>query len=193
MKWIVVGLGNPGAKYAADRHNIGFQVVNALCQRAGGTWRESQYQSLLAKVACGSSDQEALLVQPMTYMNLSGQAIAPLCQFYQLDPSQVLVVHDDLELPFGRVMLKKGGGESGHRGLLSVTDSLETRGYLRLRFGIGRPPSPDIEIPDYVLSPFSEEEELLLPELIAHCADAVECCCEEGESRAMNLFNKRKR
>jgi len=200
--YIFVGLGNPGPDYAMDRHNVGFRVIQSLCARAGGTWRESRHQSLLAKIEVQQAAPEeatdppearqVLLVQPLTYMNLSGDAVAPLCAFYQRTPADVLVIHDDLELPFGRVMLKRGGGESGHRGLLSVSQSLGSRDYLRLRFGIGRPTSAEISISDYVLSPFSEEEEEAIPDLITHATDALQCCCEHGEVQAMNRFNRRK-
>lgn len=190
--WIVVGLGNPGDRYTDDRHNIGFRVVDALLQQAEGSWQTSRFQSLLAKVHCGTADQHALLVQPQTYMNLSGEAVSPLCHFYHTEPSHVLIVHDELELPFGRIQLKRGGGESGHRGLLSISDSLGSRNYLRLRFGIGRPPTSDVQIADYVLSSFSEQEEVELPDLIEHAVAAIRCCCVEGENKAMNRFNSRR-
>jgi PTH1 family peptidyl-tRNA hydrolase len=190
--WIVVGLGNPGGQYASDRHNIGFDVVDELCETAGGEWLESQHQCLLAKVST-ESDQEVLLVKPLTYMNLSGNAVSPLCDYYQLTAAHVLIVHDELELPFGRTQLKRGGGESGHRGLLSVTEALGSRDYLRLRFGIGRPVSTDIAISDYVLSPFSDEEQPLLPDLVTYAADTIRCCCEQGEQKAMSQFNRRRK
>lgn len=187
--WLVVGLGNPGFRYAGDRHNAGFHVIHALCEKWGGTLKKSPFQCLMCEVALPKID--VLLIQPQTYMNLSGNSVLPLVHNYNINVDNVLVIHDDLELPLGRLKLKSGGSDGGHRGLLSISEMLQTRNYPRLRFGIGRPVEVEISIVDYVLSPPNQDEETMWWASVERAAEAVSCCCQEGLVQTMNRWNRR--
>lgn len=189
MRWIIVGLGNPGPRYARDRHNAGFHVVDALAKELGLTLQPQHSHSLGGTARLGAA--EVVLVQPQTYMNLSGEAVAPLADYYDVEDDHILVIHDELELPLGRLKFKRGGGEAGHRGLLSISEWLDTRDYPRLRFGIGRPSEPSDTISDYVLRPPSPEEEELWEAAIQQAVAMIRCCCQEGLTQAMNLWNGR--
>ena len=196
MRWLVVGLGNPGLQYARDRHNAGFHVIDALSQELGLSCQPQRSgwfgksKSYGGEANIGSV--EVVLVQPQTFMNLSGEAVDPLVKRYDIAPENVLVVHDELELSLGRLKFKRGGGEAGHRGLLSISEWLGTRDYPRLRFGIGRPSSPDVSISDFVLCPPSSEQEDLWEASVAQAVKMVRCCCEEGLVQAMNQWNSRR-
>lgn len=189
--WLIVGLGNPGLRYQQDRHNIGFHVLAQLCQQHDIPLSRRQFQGLVGHGRI--EDQRVLLVQPQTYMNLSGQCIAPLVQTHQIPLSQILVIHDELDLPFGRMLLKQGGGSGGHNGLKSLDEELGSRDYARLRFGIGRPEDPDQDIAAYVLSPFAQDQQETLVELLTQATEMVETCCTEGLNKAMNRWNRRKK
>ena len=184
----IIGLGNPGARYAADRHNIGFRVVERLAQHGGAPAAKVRHQALVTQIQLDS--QPVLLVQPQTYMNLSGQAVVPLCHAYSITPEQVLVIHDELDLPFGQLKLKQSGGDGGHRGLRSISAEMQTPAYARLRFGIGRPEDESIAIADFVLSPFSPPQETQLPLLLARCVEMAESWCRDGIVAAMNQWNR---
>lgn len=187
VKWIVAGLGNPGLRYARDRHNIGFQVIDALTIHLGSPPFQNRFQSYLAQTI--TEKVEWIVVKPQTYMNLSGEAVVAVAKHYQVPAEHILVVHDELEFPLGRLKLKQDGGEAGHRGLLSISQELNTRSYPRLRFGIGRPPNPSVPISDYVLQPPSSEEEELWQASIARAVNMICSCCEEGLTQAMNQWN----
>lgn len=185
--WLVVGLGNPGPRYAGTRHNIGRAAVEELARRHGvdvGTQRFN------ARFGLGQvADTRLCLAQPLTYMNLSGQAVAPLARFYQVPPEKVLVVFDDLDLPLGKVRLRSGGGSGGHNGLTSVLASLGTREVPRVRLGIGRPP-PGWDAADFVLARFTAQEQAEAANLAEVGADAVEAVVRNGLESAMNAFNR---
>lgn len=184
--WLVVGLGNPGLRYQPTRHNVGFAVAEHLAHRwRAGPWREA-CRSRVAEARF--SGLEVLLAEPQTYMNRSGEALRELLERTALPPERVLVLHDDLDLPFRRMRIRTGGGAGGHKGILSIVESLGSRSFLRLKLGIGRPVEK-AEGADYVLSPFSGEEQALLPDLLDHAADAVESIIVEGPSRAMNRYH----
>lgn len=169
---IVVGLGNPGEKYAATRHNIGFDVVDELASRARTSF--SRHKKSGAEVAGARlAGRQVYLAKPQSFMNLSGQPTAALARFYSVEPTDVIAVHDELDIDFGLVRLKRGGGEGGHNGLKSLTQHLGTRDYLRVRAGIGRPPGRQ-DPADYVLKPFSSTERPEVPLLVTNAADAVE-------------------
>ena len=186
QRWLVVGLGNPGPQYAANRHNAGFMVADLLAGRAGATLKRHRSR---AQVAEGRlAGVPVTLAKPQGFMNLSGGPVASLCGFYKIPPARVVVVHDELDLPFGVVRLKLGGGDNGHNGLRSVTAALGTRDYHRARFGIGRPPGR-IDPADYVLRDFSPAERKQLPELLASCADAVMDLLEHGLAAAQNRLH----
>lgn len=153
---LIVGLGNPGAEYAETRHNAGFWLCERLARELGASFsRESRYHGLVAKARVAGAD--VWLLQPQTFMNRSGQAVRALTQFYRIEPAEMLVLHDELDLPPGQMRLKFGGGLGGHNGLKDITAHLGTQDYWRLRIGIGHPGDRD-EVVDYVLKPARKEE-----------------------------------
>lgn len=165
-EWLVVGLGNPGPQYAANRHNVGYMVLDEL----------------------GELDS-AVLLKPGTYMNTSGEAVAPAAQKYNLPPERIIVIHDELDLPAGKVRVKLGGNENGHNGLKSITEHLGTRDYLRVRVGIGRPPQ-GTAVADWVLGDIGEENPDLDAQL-ALAAEAVRLIVSDGLGKAQNVIHAR--
>ena len=189
---LVVGLGNPGSRYADTRHNIGFRVVDELARRARvDTWR-SRFGGDFALTVLGS--ERLALLKPGTFMNVSGRSVRPASAFYKLDSESIVVVHDELDLPFGQLRLKLGGGDAGHNGLRSVTEELGSGDYVRLRFGIGHPPE-DFRGSgaDYVLQAFAPVELAELAARLGAAADAVELVVRRGLTAAMNSTNQRKK
>ncbi|MDI1459994.1 aminoacyl-tRNA hydrolase [Catellatospora sp. KI3] len=189
--WLIVGLGNPGPQYAGNRHNVGFMVAELLGKRAGGSF--GRHRKAVADVAegrlgFGVDAPRLVLAKPLTYMNLSGAPVAALCQFYKIPAAQVIAVHDELDIPFGQLRLKIGGGEGGHNGLRSMTKSLATKDYLRVRFGIGRPPGRQ-DPADFVLSDFSGAERKELEFLVDRAADAVEAVIRQGLGAAQQTYH----
>ncbi|MFS8478779.1 MAG: aminoacyl-tRNA hydrolase [Micromonosporaceae bacterium] len=189
--WLVVGLGNPGPAYAHNRHNVGFRIVDVLADRAGV--RFSRHRRAVAAVAEGRlggvpGGPKLVLAKPMTYMNLSGGPVVGLANFYKIPRERIVVVHDELDIPYGQLRLKLGGGEGGHNGLRSVSSALGSRDYLRVRFGIGRPPGRQ-DPADYVLSDFSTAERKELDVLIDRAADAVETLIAKGLETAQNIYH----
>jgi peptidyl-tRNA hydrolase, PTH1 family len=183
---LVVGLGNPGPKYADTRHNVGFAVVDRLAARAGLRFKAHRG---LADVAEGRlAGTRVVLAKPRSYMNVSGGPVASVLRYYGGSPASLVVVHDDLDLGFGTVRLKLGGGEGGHNGLRSISQSLGTRDYLRARFGIGRPPGR-MDPADYVLRRFSSGERTEVDLAVELCADAVEALLTEGLEPTQNRFH----
>ena len=184
--WLVVGLGNPGPSYAGNRHNAGFLVADLLAERAGGRFKRSKSR---AEVVEGRlAGVRAVLAKPLTYMNLSGGPTASLCSFYKVPVERVVVVHDELDIPYGAVRLKRGGGDNGHNGLRSITSALGSREYLRVRFGIGRPPGRQ-DPADYVLKDFSATERKELDLHVDRAADAVEALLTGPLEAAQNSFH----
>lgn len=185
---MIVGLGNPGSEYARHRHNIGFRVVESLAQAHQLDF--ARQKGSKAHVAEGRIGQRRVrLVKPQTFMNLSGQAVGRLSRAYEIQPSQILVVYDDLDLPLGRLRLRPEGGSGGHKGMRSIVDTLGTRAFPRLRVGIDRPPGR-MDPADYVLQPFSQEEESFVTEIIERAVSAVECWLADGIVAAMDRFNQ---
>lgn len=182
---MVVGLGNPGAEYAGNRHNVGYLVVDELADGAAFR-RHRRARALTWEGRVG--DQRVVLVKPTTYMNESGQAVAPLCAFYKVPPDRVIAVHDELDLPFGSLRLKLGGGDNGHNGLKSLRRSLATGDFLRARVGIGRPPGR-MDPASFVLRDFAAAERPEVPEIVTRCADAVAALMSVGLDRAQSQFN----
>lgn len=188
---IICGLGNPGREYERHRHNIGFLVVEALCARAKTDLVQQKFD---AQVGQGSiRGEKVLLLQPQTFMNLSGRSVAAAARFYKVALGDVLVVHDELDLPFGRLQLKSGGGAGGHNGLKSIMELCGGDAFPRLRFGISKPEGPNARerVVGHVLSNFSKEEEPALPDLIGRAVELAECWATEGMQVAMNRFNRR--
>lgn len=185
---LVVGLGNPGPRYVGNRHNIGFLVADELAARIGGKFKAHKGG---ADVLEGRlAGRRVALAKPRSFMNTSGGPVVGTARFYKIEPENLIVVHDELDLPFGSVRLKLGGGENGHNGLRSITKSLGTRDYLRVRFGIGRPPGR-MDPADYVLRDFSATEHKELAFSVDHCADATEALVGKGLEAAQNLFHAR--
>ena len=185
--WLVVGLGNPGPEYAATRHNVGFLVVEELAARARG--RFAKHKRAHAQVAEERlQGHRAVLAKPMTYMNESGGPVTGLLDFYKVPMEHLVVVHDELDLPFASLRLKLGGGDNGHNGLRSIRRSTDTGEFYRVRVGIGRPPGRQ-DPADFVLKPWSGVERKELPLLVVDSADAIELLLAEGLERAQNRFN----
>src|SRR5512133_789037 len=182
---LVAGLGNPGRAYERTRHNVGWMVVDELARRHGGSFR-SKFDGQLSEVRLG--DLRLALLKPETYMNVSGKSIAAARRFFKVEPEQLLVVHDDVDLEPGRLQARSGGGLAGHNGLRSIAGVLGTQDFLRLRIGVGRPGRGDRRpVADYVLSAF--EPELDVDALIERAADAVETVAVEGLEPAQQRFN----
>ncbi|MEU0559073.1 aminoacyl-tRNA hydrolase [Dactylosporangium maewongense] len=187
--WLVVGLGNPGPEYARHRHNVGFMIADLIAQRAG--LRFSKHRRVAADVAEGRlrvGGPRIVLVKPLTFMNLSGGPVAGLAQFYKVPVAQVIAVHDELDVPYEQLRLKQGGGEGGHNGLRSMSSSLGSKDYVRVRFGIGRPPGRQNPA-DFVLSDFSAVERKELDFFVDRAADAVEMVIERGLEPAQNQYH----
>ncbi len=189
---LIVGLGNPGPEYAATRHNVGFRCVSLLARRHHLGWNRRLAHSRVAEGTIGP--HQVVLARPHTFMNRSGDAVAALLRHYRLDPARLLVIHDDLDLPLGRLRLRPEGSAGGHQGLRSILERLHTAAVARLRLGIGRPGGDAGErerggVVDYVLTSFRPEEMPALQEMVERAADAVTCLLEEGTAAAMNRFN----
>jgi PTH1 family peptidyl-tRNA hydrolase len=185
MDLLVVGLGNPGAKYATDRHNVGWMVVDELVRRHGGSFK-AKFRGQLADVRLDTS--KVLLLKPETFMNESGTSVKAAAGFYKLDYEQVLVVHDDVDLDTGRLQARAGGGLAGHNGLRSLAQQLGTQDFLRLRIGVGRPERGDRRpVADYVLSAFAPEDDV--ETIVRTAADAVEMIATRGLDEAQRSFN----
>jgi PTH1 family peptidyl-tRNA hydrolase len=191
---LIVGLGNPGPRYAATRHNFGFLVVDALIERARGlggapksvlsSRKDLEAATISLPVLPGGAFAQFVCVKPLTFMNLSGRAVRAAMDFYDLTPAEVLVVHDELDLPLGRMRAKRGGGNAGHNGLKSVTQDLGGPDFMRLRLGIGRP-EPGRDVAGYVLEPFRGEELAVVRKVVPAAVDTVLTVFEDGLEAAM--------
>ena len=185
---LVAGLGNPGPEYADHRHNIGFQVVEALARSHGLTF--SRRKEIRAHVAEGwIAGRAVLLAKPQTYMNLSGRSVGRLQRTYEVPPEQILIVYDDLDLPLGRLRMRPEGGSGGHKGMRSIIEVLGTQAFPRLRVGVDRPPGR-MDPAEYVLRPFAEEQQALLDEVLERAVAAIECWLVDGIVAAMDKFNR---
>ncbi|HVE84249.1 MAG TPA: aminoacyl-tRNA hydrolase [Myxococcales bacterium] len=188
---LVCGLGNPGREYERHRHNVGFMIAERLAARARADLSQEKFG---ARIGQGSlSGERVLFVLPQTFMNLSGTAVAGAARFYKVPPADVLVVHDELDLPFGRLQLKSGGGAGGHNGLKSILELYGEDGFARLRFGIGKPEGPGAKerVSSHVLSGFSTEEAKALEPLLDRATDMAEAWVQEGLQAAMNRHNRK--
>ena len=183
---LVVGLGNPGPEYQDNRHNLGFKVVDELQARARGNTPRAKFGAELSEVTIAG--ERVLLCKPMEYMNVSGQVVARVAGFWKVPVADVIVVHDELDLPFARLKLGAGGGHGGHNGVRSLLADLGDASFARVRVGVGRP-KPGHDPANYLLADFSRAEEKELPELIGVAADAVEAIVKGGLTAAMNKFN----
>jgi peptidyl-tRNA hydrolase, PTH1 family len=184
-RYLVIGLGNPGREYEPTRHNLGFRVVDELAGRYRAQVRDKAAKSLTGRIRVG--DKEVVLAKPQTMMNLSGLAAKALRAKYDVPLERLLVVHDELDLPFGRLRVRADGSAGGHNGVRSLIESLGTASFARVRIGIGRPVGDEVE---YLLSPFTEPEREALPPILARAADAVVSALEHGVDRTMTDFNR---
>ncbi len=187
MMWLIVGLGNPGEHYTRTRHNIGFQCVLHLAQRHGLSFSKKREQSRLAEGTIRG--ERVVLAMPQTYMNRSGYAVSGLRSWYKIQgPERLLVIYDEMDLPFGRLRLRESGSSGTHNGMRSIVQQLGSQAFPRLRVGIGKPPR-EWDTIAYVLGNFKKDEEQVLPSIYDHVADAVELVVQEGVVAAMNRYN----
>lgn len=186
--WLVVGLGNPGPGYAANRHNVGQMVVDVLAERMGATFKRHRSNAMIAEGRVRPGGPRFVLAKPLSYMNVSGTPVAALARFYKVPPARIIVVHDELDIPFDTVRLKLGGGPGGHNGIKSLTVNLATPDFVRVRVGIGRPPGRQ-DPADFVLKDFSSSERPALPVLLEEAADAVELVATSGLETAQQRFH----
>lgn len=186
--WLVVGLGNPGTRYAGTRHNVGHFVVDELAQRHQEKFRAHKAGAHIATVQLRPGGVKLILAKPHSFMNLSGTPVAALCRFFDVDPAQLIIVHDDIDLPFDTLKIKLGGGHGGHNGVRDVASALTTADFTRVRVGVGRPAGRQ-DSADWVLSGFSAHERENLPILVADAADAVELVVTEGMLAAQQRYH----
>ncbi|GAA1197721.1 aminoacyl-tRNA hydrolase [Prauserella alba] len=183
---LLAGLGNPGPRYAGNRHNVGFMVLDELASRLGGKFKAHKSGAEIIEGRLG--DRKVVLAKPRSYMNLSGGPIVGAARFYKVDASGLVVIHDELDVDYGSLRLKLGGGDNGHNGLRSITKSFGTKEYFRVRFGVGRPPGR-MDAADFVLKDFSTTERRELPLNVDRCADAVEELVSRGLTAAQNAYH----
>lgn len=184
--FLIIGLGNPGREYEMTRHNIGFLAIDRLAERWGVEINKYKNKALYGEFR--KPHEKVMLIKPQTFMNLSGNAVRAFIQFYKPQNDQVLVIFDDLDLPFGAIRIRKSGGSSGQRGMKSIIEQLGTEEFPRIRLGIGRPPGKTDSV-DFILNKFRASEKKDLTFILDKCADAVECFIESGIEVSMNRYN----
>ncbi len=187
-RWLIIGLGNPEKKYAANRHNVGFHVLDRLAAKVGASITDRRFQGWFGRAAVGPHTM--LLLKPTTFMNASGEAVAKAANFYKIPPAQVAVVYDDIDLAFPRLRMRAGGSHGGHRGVESVIAALGTRDFPRVRIGVGRPPS-GIDPIEHVLSDFAPDEQPEIEKTIDRAVEAALSLVTAGLDKTMTLFNSR--
>ena len=187
VTWLVVGLGNPGDQYENTRHNAGFRVVDELADRGDFPVQRLKFHALTNTAVIGG--QGVLVMKPVTYMNLSGEAVGEAARFYKLPPDHVLVISDDVDLPLGKLRIRKGGSAGGHNGLKSIIQHLGTDQFPRLKVGVGGKPHPDYDMADWVLGKLQGEDKKAMDEAARRAAQAVECLLSQGMDKAMNQYN----
>ncbi len=185
--WLLVCLGNPGEKYENTRHNVGYMVADEIGERCRSPIQKLRFKALTDVVTI--SGQKVLVMKPVTYMNLSGEAVRPAADFYKIPPDHVLVISDDTALAVGRLRIRRGGSAGGHNGLKNIIQHLGTDQFPRIRVGVGEKPHPDYDLADWVLGRFTGEDKKAMDAAVKRAADAVECLLAEGPDRAMNRFN----
>lgn len=186
--WLVVGLGNPGPDYAGHRHNVGQMALSQLASDIGATFKSHKAQALVAEGWVSPGGPKLILAKPTTFMNLSGGPVANLMKFYGVEPVNLIVLHDELDIDFDVVRLKSNGGHGGHNGLRDIIAAIGTNDFNRVRIGIGRPPGRQ-DAADFVLSNFNSTQREILPHVLAHVCDAVETIATDGMLAAQQRFN----
>lgn len=187
VSWIIVFLGNPGAKYAGSRHNVGFMTAEVLEKRLHTRIDRLRFKALTAQAELGG--EKVFLMKPQTYMNLSGEAVQPAAAFYKVPPERVIVVSDDVSLPVGKLRIRQKGSAGGHNGLKNIISRLGTDAFPRVKVGVGSPEHPDYEMADWVLSGFRGKDAEEIAAAVEKAADALECIIADGADKAMNRFN----
>ena len=186
-QWMIVGLGNPGSQYEKTRHNVGFRVIDMIAGKLRTKVDRLKMKALTRQVDC--SGQKILLVQPQTFMNLSGAAVSALASFYKIKPEHILVIFDDISLPVGKIRIRKDGSAGGHNGIKSIIQSLGTDQFPRVKVGVGAKPHPDYDLADWVLSKFSAQEEKNLQPALENAAEAALLVLEQGVEKAASTYN----
>jgi PTH1 family peptidyl-tRNA hydrolase len=184
--YLIVGLGNPGTRYALTRHNIGFLVIDALADHFGVRLDNEQHNAFSGKARVGNED--VWLVKPQTFMNLSGESVQPFLSYYKIPTENLLVIHDDIDQPFGKMKFQKGRGHGGHNGIRNIHEKIG-EDYARLKLGVGRPTHPQMQVVDYVLQNFPKEQMTELSEFISQAGEATLNFIEDGFLKAQNTFN----
>lgn len=187
VTWLLVCLGNPGDQYENTRHNVGWMVADEVADRQNAPIQRLKFKALTNILTI--SGEKVLVMKPVTYMNLSGEAVRPAADFYKVPPEHILVVSDDTALAVGRLRIRKGGSAGGHNGLKNIIQQLGTDQFPRLRVGVGEKPHPDYDLADWVLGRFTGEDKKAIDASVRRAADAVECILKDGLDRAMNKFN----
>jgi PTH1 family peptidyl-tRNA hydrolase len=186
--WLIVGLGNPGPKYAQNRHNVGFMVVDEIARRARAEVFREKFGGDVS--GCEVAGQRVVLLKPMEYMNVSGRAVQRTAAFYQIEPREIVVVHDEIDLDFGTLRVKVGGGHAGHNGIRSIAQDLGTQDFVRIRCGVGKPGHKNVA--GHVLGDFGKAEQEEAKIIVQEAADAVEEILRKGANLAMNKVNVRR-
>lgn len=187
--YLIVGLGNPGLQYVGTRHNIGFAILDYLAGKNNLTFTDSKWRAAVAKAVIW--DESVVLLKPQTFMNLSGTAVAQAVHFYKLQPANIIIIHDDLDLDIGRLKIVPGGGDGGHKGIRSIIEYLDTKDFPRLKIGIGRPSSP--VLPEkYVLGKFDAEEKKMIEQKIPVVSEGLRVILQQGLPASMNFINQKK-
>lgn len=185
---LVVGLGNPGAKYANTRHNAGWMALDAFAKKQGVAVEKNGFHGVYGELRGGTPDERVILLKPLTYMNLSGQSVAAAARFFKIAPADMLVIYDDLDLPPGTLRMREKGGAGGHNGMKSIIQDLGTQEFPRLRLGIGRP-APGWEVVDWVLTVFGPDDAASMAATLPRAVEAVECWLADGTLKAMTKYN----
>ena len=188
---LIVGLGNPGREYADSRHNLGFKCINLFAKERGIEFSKQRSKS---RIGFGEVAREkVILARPQTFMNLSGESVAPLARFYKIEPSDILIIHDDVDLPLGKIRIREKGSPAGHNGLKSIIQQLGSQDFPRLKIGVGTLEKDDSEVsmrtPEYVLGSFTKEEKLIVADICSRASEAIYCILAEGITTAMNKYN----
>jgi len=188
MPKLIAGLGNPGPRYANTRHNVGWMLLDAFARKHGVAVDQRGFEGLYGELRWGPDAEKVLLLKPLTYMNLSGRSVAQAARFFRIDPADVLVLHDDLDLEVGRLRLRARGSSGGHNGIKSIIAELGTEAFPRLKIGIGRP-APGWQVVDWVLAPFGPDDAATVAGVLPRAVAAVECFLTDGIEAAMNRYN----